>query len=519
MGDAANGARLSVVAKKAVGGAASAVLELCIPEGSCVGDLAGRIATHEECDRALVTLVCRGAPLAKPDVLLRSLLEDPSAALHVVYIVRKAPPAAATGATSASVAHAAAPTSAAASSAAAAGATPAAPPATSAHAAPAAPSAAPAVVPAAAPVAGGVRPGRVLLLVRHGQCCHEGESDNAKELTQHGRQQAVETARFIATMVNSGRVPFERALLHSTSRRARETAAQIPIQLPGIVTWNADLLRETDPTDNPLRAEEVFARLFIAPPAGAADTLVVVAHNNIILYLLMRAAGVPIERAAQAWQLFTLRHASITRVDVASDGTLRVISVGAAGHIPESLMTWQNIHGADMSAWKGTGGPERKKLSGRTVILVRQSDGSDAQERQRQDDAVAKHLRGLTDGVVSGSATVACAGAASQRMAAKIAKALRTSPQVMPDSITDQPEAAFLQFFCPPEGRSRDTVVLVADDRPLLYWLLRSLHLSAQEIDDKISSYCIGHASITVVNVRADRATKVVTVGDCGHLG
>lgn len=42
-------------------------------------------------------------------------------------------------------------------------------------------------------VAKAAQPGRrVILLLRHGQCCHEGESDELKELTPHGHKQAEE---------------------------------------------------------------------------------------------------------------------------------------------------------------------------------------------------------------------------------------------------------------------------------------------------------------------------------------
>ena len=30
-------------------------------------------------------------------------------------------------------------------------------------------------------------------MLRHGQCCHEGERDELKELTMHGHKQAEET--------------------------------------------------------------------------------------------------------------------------------------------------------------------------------------------------------------------------------------------------------------------------------------------------------------------------------------
>jgi broad specificity phosphatase PhoE len=323
--------------------------------------------------------------------------------------------------------------------------------------------------------------------------------------------QAEESARYVAALFTAGQVPQQRALLHSTSRRARETAAKLPGHLPNLEIWNADLLRETDPAKNPMRAEAVFDKLFVAPPAGAADTLIIVAHNNMILYLLMRAAGIPMERAAQAWRLFTLRHASLTRVDIAPSGLKQVISVGAAGHISHATVTWNNITGEDMSAWKG-GMPERKKFSGRMVVLVRQAhSGVDYGEKQRR--AVAPHIKGLSDYMMSSHVTVACTPEA-QHTANAIAKEFRTHPQVMPGSITEQPEAAFLQFFCPPSDHSRDAIVMVAEDVPVLYWLLRALMLGPEDAKVASASYKIGHACYSLINVRSDGSMRVVAVGD-----
>jgi len=355
----------------------------------------------------------------------------------------------------------------------------------------------------------------VLLLLRHGQCCHEDEHDELKALTNTGQQQAEETAKHIAQLFSAGKVPAQRALLHSTSRRARETAAKLPAHLPGLEVWNADILRETDPTKNPLRAEEVFQRLFAAPMAGAADTLIVVAHNNIILYWLMRAAGVPIERAAQAWSLFLLRHTSVTRVEVTVSGAKQVISVGAAGHIPHAHVTWNNIAGPDMAAWKG-GGAERRKFSGRMLVLVRQV-GPGANRRNVQIEAAAAHIKGLSEYMISGHLIVACT-ASARETASAIAQQFKSKLQQVPDSVCEQPEATFQQFFCPPAEHSRDTVILVAEDVPVLYWLLRALHMSPDESRAMIKSYRINHASVTLLNIRTDRSAKVVAVGDTGHL-
>lgn len=335
-----------------------------------------------------------------------------------------------------------------------------------------------------------------------------------KALTVHGHQQAEASARFVSALFAAGRLPASRMLLHSTSRRARETAAKIPVHLEGVEVWNADLLRETDPTKNPLRAEEVFNRIFIAPPEGSSDCLVVVAHNNINLYLLMRAAGVPIERAAQAWHQFHLQHASISRVDVMSSGLRQVVCVGAAGHIPKDNVTWSNISGPDLVEWTG-GGPERHKLSGRTVLLIREVAQNECGSRQVA--SLVEHVRGLSDYMVSGHLTVTCTSG-SQGAAFSIAQRYKSHPQVLPDSVIQEPECAFLQFFSPPTEHKRDTVVMVAEDGPVLYWLLRSLRMTPEEAQAAAALYRIGHASISIVQIKSDGTIRVVAVGDTGHL-
>lgn len=487
--------------KKAVAGAAAAAFEMTLPAASVVRDLALRVAEREGVDPGLITLVSRGAPLKDASEKLLPLCqkEGPGNKVPVVYIVRKPP--AASKAAAATAGAAAVPGADGGQSSVAAGSSGSSASAT-------------AVTGTSSGSAPQVAGRRVILILRHGQCCHEGEHDALKELTQHGHKQAEESARYISQLFAAGKLPAKRALLHSTSRRASETAAKLPVHIQDLEVWNADLLRETDPTNNPFRAEEAFNRLFAAPEAGDSDTLIIVAHNNINLYLLMRAAGVPIERAAQAWRLFHLRHASISRVDVSSSGGKQVISVGAAAHISAESMTWNNITGADMSAWKG-GGPERKKFSGRMLVLVRQVGGSESSAQQIA--AVADHVKKLSDFLMSAKATVTCTSAA-QATAAAVAKKFKTAPQIFPDSIAEQPEAAFLQFFAPPEQSSRDTVVIVAEDTPLVYWLLRSLGMTAEEAQVATSLYSIGQASLTLVNLRSDGSTKVITVGDTGHL-
>eukprot|EP00439_Symbiodinium_sp_Y106_P005559 s6183_g1.t1 len=484
--DGSGGAQsVTLHVKKAVAGDAAASFDLTLPASATVNELAVQLAEREGCESQLITIVSRGKPL-KAATILSDLGGGGEEKLPVVYIVRK--PASSTGAAPAAPAAAAASATTAAEST------------------------------KAAPSTESAKPGRrVILMLRHGQCCHEGERDELKELTQHGHKQAEDTARFISQLFAAGKLPSKRALLHSTSRRARETAAKLPVHVQDLEVWNADLLRETDPTNKPFRAEDVFNRVFVTPEASDSDTLVIVAHNNIILYMLMRAAGVPIERAAQAWTLFHLRHASITRVDVSSLGTKKVVSIGASAHIADTAITWKNVTGADMSAWKG-GGPERHKFGGRMLVLVRQAGGQGSGAGiSQQIQSVADHVKSLSGYMMSGKAVVASTSSA-QSTAAALAGKFKAVPQLFPDSILEHPEAGFLQFFQAPEEGSRDTVIIVAEDTLLLYMLLRSLGMSAEESKAALPLYSIGHGSVTLVNLRNDGTTKVVGVGDTYHL-
>jgi len=471
---------MRITLKKAPSGETT---DLELTSDSTVGDVAAKLAVAEGCDLSQVVVIYNGAVISKGPAARRKTLEDTIGAVdHVllVYMISK-------------------------------------------KAAPAKPVPAP-VVPVPAPPEGAAAEGaaaegtsalRVLLLIRHGQCCHEGEADELKALTAHGHKQAGDTAQRLSHLFDGAKLPSQRALLQSTSRRARETAEHILQALPGISAWNGDVLRETDPTKNPLRAEGVFQNFFAAPPPGQ-DCIVVVAHNNIILYLLMRAAGVPVDQAAQAWRGFHLRHASITRVEIDGDGKIQIAEVGTAGHISPSNVTWNNIRGEDSSHLRG-GAPERQKFSGRMVVLVRGVVDSCAEASQRI-EAAASYVKDLTGYMVSRRVTVACTST-SQQTASAISQLVKCHPVLLPDSTVEYPEGTFLQFFQPPEAaNSRDTVVIVAEDGPLVYWLLRALNMTSEEATAASRFYNIGQSSVALVNVKNNGTIKVIAVGDTGHL-
>jgi len=222
------------------------------------------------------------------------------------------------------------------------------------------------------------------------------------------------------------------------------------------------------------------------------------------------------DKAAQAWRLFHLRHAAITRVDIAATGQKHIIYVGAAGHIAHDFITWNNISGEDASAYRG-GAAERHKFGGRMMVLVRHSAVADLHSASRSVEAAAAQIKGFTGYMCSRTVSVVCTEAA-QHTASVLGMVCKQAPQILPDSITEHPEAAFLQFFQPPEQHSRDTIVMVAEDGPILYWLLRALHMDPAEAKIGCSFYRIGQASIALVNIKSNGSTKVIAVGDTGHL-
>ena len=61
----------------------------------------------------------------------------------------------------------------------------------------------------------------------------------------------------------------------------------------------------------------------------------VIAHGNVIRYLITRALGVD----TKAWLEMSVGNASITQVLVEPDGRFKVISLGDVGHLPPSMQT------------------------------------------------------------------------------------------------------------------------------------------------------------------------------------
>ncbi|KAJ3378800.1 Serine/threonine-protein phosphatase pgam5, mitochondrial, partial [Lobulomyces angularis] len=191
---------------------------------------------------------------------------------------------------------------------------------------------------------------RNIFLIRHGQySASEKDIDSEMILTEVGKKQARATA---ARLVNSGLV-FSK-IMSSTMARAKETAQFIHDSFPDVETVESDFFREVFPIDpvpalpveydfpvsdkfiEEVAAEAGFRKLFYRPDASQAQQVtneIVVAHGNLIRYWLMRAMQIE----TRAWARFGLYNCSITHIKINEDGSVKAVSIGDAGHLPQDL--------------------------------------------------------------------------------------------------------------------------------------------------------------------------------------
>jgi serine/threonine-protein phosphatase PGAM5 len=187
---------------------------------------------------------------------------------------------------------------------------------------------------------------RTIYLVRHGSYVADPRAnpETGPGLTPLGIAQA----RLIGARLRGIPVHFD-SITSSTLTRAVQTAAVVRELFPDVAAGSAGLLSEcTPPTAVDLKGEpianqiackqrldEAFARFF-APPTGADKNDVLVCHGNVIRYFVTKALGVD----TRAWPGMSVAHASVTIIQVRTDGSFRVIAVGDAGHVPPNLQSW-----------------------------------------------------------------------------------------------------------------------------------------------------------------------------------
>ena len=198
---------------------------------------------------------------------------------------------------------------------------------------------------AAEPAAAPAPATRTIYLIRHGNYDPADKKSDGGTLTPLGIAQA----RLVAARLRS--LPVNFTSLHaSTMTRADQTARIIQQSLSQLTAQMSPLLRECTPRSRraDLMAKEkpadldaaeaqlnqAFATYFV-PARGADQHDILVCHGNVIRYLVTKALGVD----TQAWLNLSLAHCSLTIIQVAPDGSFKVLAFADAGHIPPNLQS------------------------------------------------------------------------------------------------------------------------------------------------------------------------------------
>lgn len=188
---------------------------------------------------------------------------------------------------------------------------------------------------------------RTLYLVRHGEYDHQDPRppEEGKGLVSIG----VAQARLLGARLRAHGLQFD-AFDASPLTRARQTAELIAEDLPGTpLRIVADLAECTPPTRRlevisgeteadleacRVQLDRLFAERFV-PASDRARNELLVAHGNVIRYLVTRALGVD----THAWLEMSIHNASLTVIRVEADGRFKVIALGDSGHLPTALTT------------------------------------------------------------------------------------------------------------------------------------------------------------------------------------
>jgi serine/threonine-protein phosphatase PGAM5 len=188
-------------------------------------------------------------------------------------------------------------------------------------------------------------PVRTLYLVRHGAYLPDRSADPS--LGPSISPLGIAQARLTAARFRAMPVAIE-SVTSSTMTRARETAAIIHEQVGDAKSSASASISEcTPPAALPLnesegslnsckqRLDSAFEQFF-KPTRGASSHEILVAHGNVIRYLVTRALGVD----SRMWAGMSVAHASLTIIEVHANGSFRILAVGDAGHLPANLQSW-----------------------------------------------------------------------------------------------------------------------------------------------------------------------------------
>ena len=187
---------------------------------------------------------------------------------------------------------------------------------------------------------------KTIVLMRHGHYALDPKADPllGPGLTPIG----VAQARLAGARLAGLPIPFN-AIYASPMTRARETARVVADDLHQKLvvvdalaectppTWRTEIVKDEKPEDLAACAktlDQVFAERF-RPAEGAERRELIVAHGNVIRYLVTKALRVD----TQAWLEMSIGHASLTTVRIEADGTFKLIALGDVGHLPPNLQT------------------------------------------------------------------------------------------------------------------------------------------------------------------------------------
>ena len=185
-----------------------------------------------------------------------------------------------------------------------------------------------------------------IYLVRHGSYNPDPKID--PEVGPGLNALGIAQARLVAARLRG--LPFHfNSITSSTMTRARETAAIIHESLNEVMFGGSARFSECTPPafrkfpDEPpesqascaQRLDDAFAVLFV-PARTATRNDLVVAHGNVIRYFVMKA----LKADTRSWIGMSIAHASITIIRISADGSMKVLAVGDAGHIPPNLQSW-----------------------------------------------------------------------------------------------------------------------------------------------------------------------------------
>jgi serine/threonine-protein phosphatase PGAM5 len=188
---------------------------------------------------------------------------------------------------------------------------------------------------------------RYVYLIRHGAYTPEDDRDDREGngLDSLGREQA----RWVGERLASLPVPID-TLVSSEFMRAQQTADIIG-RLIGRPAGRDSLICECSPRsdrpdfttgrsrEEPGRCDEQLRRAwsrYMRPSPDRDVHEVLVCHGNVIRWFVTRALGADTRR----WASMEIANASLTLIQVRSDGTTRLVMFDDVGHLPLGLQSW-----------------------------------------------------------------------------------------------------------------------------------------------------------------------------------